>query len=257
MHLPPKADPSASTQSITLSYLAVMNCIFIQTFKLFHVPPLPLHGCCTSTSIWRTMGHFFPMLMELIMHSLLPSWGCQLMRGRMWIPHFRALHWVLHRSTCPVTTMAKMIYRITLSQPLLLIRSCPQCMFNFPEIKLHEPCLLTMVMAILLQWNRLIICCCSKKTDWSSVYISNGLRSTPIPLTGLKIHHLIIDLQLHGNLLCNLTWLCMLYKSGNNSNICILDAPLNILILFYHPALCHAETTELSLWWHCTSGNQS
>jgi len=46
-------------------------------------------------------------------------------------------------------------------------------------------------------------------------------------------------------------------QSGNNSNICILDAPLNIFIQFSHPTLCHAETTELPIWWYCTSGIQS
>jgi len=91
--------------------------------KILLVPPLPLNGYCNGISIWRNTGQFSTMLEEKIIHLLMPYLGCQLMRGRIWIPHFRVLHCILHRSTCHVMTMAKMIYIITLLQPLLIMRS--------------------------------------------------------------------------------------------------------------------------------------
>jgi len=71
--------------------------------------------------------------------------------------------------------------------------------------------------------------------DWSSVNISNGLQSTPIPPTQLMNHHIIIKLQS-----CMITHVPP--APGYNHKIFILDALLNIFIQIYHLALYHVGT---------------
>jgi len=89
-------------KGIALFSLAILNHIFTHTINIFCVPHLPLNGHCDGISNWKNMGQFSTLLKELIIHMLLPYLGFQLMRGRMWILHFRALHCVLHQSTCHV-----------------------------------------------------------------------------------------------------------------------------------------------------------